>query len=314
MIFADPWILLLLIILVPFIFIYKRRKKSGIKISHVYGLADISPSLRLRLFRLLPGLRLLVIGLLIFVSAGPRIGEAKSSITTEGIDIVLAIDTSSSMSSVSFAPGVTRLDATKVVIREFISARLDDRIGIVVFQRDALPFTPLTLDKAALDTVIVNLDSRLLPDGTGIGLGIATAVSMLRESSAPSRIVILLTDGRHSAASISPEEAAEIAAALKIRIYTIAVIGSDQNNQQVQSVDLELLEGIANRTDGHSFIATSPDDLAKVYRQISSLEVGPVVTKNELLNSSVTPWLVAISILLSIDIFLVGGIFRRFSE
>ena len=312
MTFTDPLFLLLFLLLIPLMFVYRKRRVKGIKIPHFDGLSDTPPSLRLRVFRLLPIVRILAICGLVFITAGPRISEAKSEDTTIGIDIVLAIDTSSSMSSVSFAPGVTRLDATKVVIREFISARINDRIGLVIFQRDALPFTPLTFDKSALDTVVASLNSRLLPDGTGIGLGIATAVSMLRESSAPSRVVILLTDGRHSAPSISPEQASEIAVALNIRIYTIAVSGNDKTNQDVQSVDLELLEEIANRTNGRSFIATNPDDLSKVYRLISSLEAGPILTDYEGLSASVTPWLLVIILLSSADIFLSGGIFRRF--
>lgn len=312
MTFTDPWILLLFLLLIPLVFVYRTRRVKGIKIPHIDGLSDTPPSLRLRFFRLLPLVRLLAICALILITAGPRTSEAKSEDTTIGIDIVLAIDTSSSMSSVSFAPGITRLDATKVVIREFISARVNDRIGLVVFQRDALPFIPLTLDKSALDTIVANLDSRLLPDGTGIGLGIATAVSMLRESSAPSRVIILLTDGRHSASSISPERASEIAVALNIRIYTIAVSGNDKTNQEVQSVDLELLEEIANRTNGRSFIATNPDDLSKVYREISSLEAGPILIGYGRLSASLTPWLLVIILLSSADIFVSGGIFRRF--
>lgn len=312
MTFTDPWILLLFLLLIPLVFVYRTRRVTGIKIPHIDGFLETPHSLRLRLFRLLPVVRFLAVIALIFITAGPRISEAKSEGSTIGIDIVLAIDTSSSMSAVSFAPGITRLDATKVVIREFISNRVNDRIGLVIFQRDALPFTPLTLDKSALDTVVANLDSRLLPDGTGIGLGIATAVSMLRESSAPSRVIILLTDGRHSAPSISPEKASEIAVALNIRIYTIAVSGNDKTNQEVQSVDLELLEEIANRTNGRSFIATNPNDLSKVYREISSLEAGPILIEYERLNASLMPWLLVIILFSSADIFLSGGIFRRF--
>ena len=108
------------------------------------------------------------------------------------------------------------------------------------------------------------------------------------------------------------DRASEIAVALNIRIYTIAVSGNDKTNQDVQSVDLELLEEIANRTNGRSFIATNPDDLSKVYREISSLEAGPILTDYEGLSASLTPWLLVVILLSSVDIFLSGGIFRRF--
>ena len=161
--------------------------------------------------------------MLVIAVAGPREGDADAIVPGEGVDIALALDISTSMDQ-QFTAGQSRLEATREVVREFIKSRKDDRVGLVVFQEDALALSPPSLDYRALDKMVAGLESGLLRDGTGIGVGLAQALNMLQDSTAASRIVILLTDGEHNADSISPEKAAELAVSLKIRVYTIGVV------------------------------------------------------------------------------------------
>lgn len=305
--FAEPWLLLLALLAAPLILARWRRPAPVIAVPFALGLEAATPNWRVHARRLLPVLRVVAILLLVAGLARPRLGEAEALVPAEGVDIALAVDVSSSMSSGAFGVGRTRLDAVKDVIRDFVASRENDRVGLVVFQREALPLVPLTLDHEALDTIIADLGSDLLPNGTGIGVGIAGALSMLEESSASSRIVILLTDGRHNVDSISPEEAAEIAAALRIRVYTIGAVEEDgRAGFSTTTIDAERLAAIAEHTGARYFEAATPEDLAQVYDEIASLETSRVGGERFARHTEIGLWLVAAGALLLLGEVALG--------
>ncbi|MBA4179389.1 MAG: aerotolerance regulator BatA [Anaerolinea sp.] len=288
--FAAPAALALAGLALPVALLALFRGKRSLTVPSTRPLLAVRPSFRLRLLPFLPALRALAVCALAVAVAGPRIGNANAVVPGQGIDIALSIDISSSMDTSGFGSG-TRLEATKRVIRDFIKGRENDRIGIVVFQRDALPLTPPSLDYEALDKTVADLESGLLPDGTGIGVGLAEGLNMLRESTAASRIVILLTDGEHNASSISPEDAAELANALKIRVYTIGVV-SDTAARRAE-VDEELLQAIADRTGARYFKADNPRALLDIYEEIGRLETSRVGRERFERFTELSPWFAA---------------------
>ena len=311
--FADPWLLLLALLAVPLAVVCWRRTPPAIAVPFPLGLGAAPGGWRVHARRVLPVLRILAILLLVAGLARPRLGEAEALVPAEGIDIALAIDVSSSMAASYFGVGETRLTSVKEVIRDFVAGRDNDRIGLVVFQREALPLAPLTLDHEALDSIIADLSSDVLPvDGTGIGVGIASALSMLEDSNAASRIVILLTDGRHNADSISPAEAAEIAAALRIRVYTIGVEDEDSSRPDpFTGLDAELLSRISEHTGARYFEASSAEDLAQVYDEIASLETSRVGGEAFARHTELGLWLVAAGAVILLGELALGRTWLR---
>ena len=268
--FGDPVFLLLALFAVPLTLALRGRRAGAHVVPSSAAIARSRPTARLWVARWLPALRALALVLLVVGLARPRSGRAEAIVPAEGIDIALAIDVSSSMEINSLGGGRSRLDVTREVVRDFIKERKNDRIGLTVFQNEALAMSPLTLDYEALDRIVADLKSGLLPDGTGIGVGLANSLTMLQDSSAATRIVILLTDGEHNAKSISPDDAAAIAASLHIRVYTIGVEGS--RTLTGSGFDEELLRRIATTTGGRYFAAGSRNQLAAVYDEIGRLE------------------------------------------
>ena len=311
--FADPWLLLLALVAIPLAIARWRRLAPLIAVPFALGLEAAPIGWRVRLRRLLPFLRIIAILLLVTGLARPRLGEAETLVPAEGVDIALSVDVSSSMALSPFSRGRSRLDSVKDVIRDFIASRETDRVGLVVFQREALPLVPLTLDHEALDTIIADLGADLLPDGTGIGVGIASALSMLEDSSASSRIVILLTDGRHNVDSLSPAEAAEIAAALRIRVYTIGVVEEGDRPQGFSptTIDAELLTFIAEHTGARYFEAATAEDLAEVYDEIASLETSRVGGETFARHGELGLWLVAAGAVLLLGELTLGRTWLR---
>ena len=308
---ADPLALALAVLALPILFLGFRRRSGALAVPSTGALATIKPTLRLRLAKLLPLVRVLGLLLLVAALSRPRIGEANAVVPAEGVDIALSIDISSSMTTSTFAPGKTRLDVVKQVIRDFIKGRENDRIGLVVFQRDAMALSPPSLDYAALDAMVAQADTGLLPDGTGIGVGLATALNVLRDSTATSRIVVLLTDGQHNADSISPSDAADLAAALHIRVYTIGVIDTKPGLSRVD-VDEKLLRSMAERTGGQYFAADNPRTLAAVYDEIGKLETSRVGREHFERFTELAPWLAAAAaVLLLAEILLSATWLRR---
>ncbi|PFG72816.1 vWA domain-containing protein [Tepidiforma thermophila] len=306
--FAAPAALALVLLAIP-LAVAARRRPVPLPVSTLAPLAGARPGWRLRFSRALPALRILAVVLLAIAVAGPRRGDARTLVPGEGIDIVISLDLSSSMLA-RFGDS-NRLTVTKDVVREFIRSRENDRVGLVVFQQDALPLSPPSTDYAALDRMVADLDSGLLPDGTGIGVGLAAALSMLQESTAASRIVILLTDGEHNAPSIRPEDAAALAAALKIRVYTIGIV-SESPGERAREIDEDLLREIAAQTGGRYFAASDPGQLADVYDEISSLERSRITREAFDDYDYFAPWFAgAGAALLALELLLAGTLLRR---
>lgn len=307
--FAEPFALALALLAIPVAFL-ARRKARGYIVPSTAALSTARPTWRLRAARWLPALRVLAVIALAVAVAGPRRGDADAVIPGEGIDIALALDISSSMEQ-DMSPGKSRLQATQDVIREFINSRTDDRVGLVVFAEEALALSPPSLDYNALDRMVANLEKGFLPDGTGIGVGLASSLNMLQDSTAASRIVILLTDGQHNANSITPEQAAELAVSLKIRVYTIGVV--DQKNPGINpGIDERLLVEIADRTGATYFEADSPQQLQDIYDEIGSLERSRVGRASFESFTEWAPWFaVAAAGLVALELVLRGTVLRR---
>lgn len=311
MTFGTPEALLLALAAIPMAAaLFLRRRRAAYTVPSIFGLPAIKPTLRIRLSRMLPALRILSVLLLAVAIARPRSGDANAIIPAEGIDIVLSLDTSGSMTSSQLAPGKDRLETSKDVIRDFIEGRENDRIGYVIFAAESLALSPPTLDYRALDTLVETTETGILPDGTAVGLGIAEATNMLRESDASSQIVILLTDGEDNSSAISPLEAAGLAEALNIRIYTIGVVSDPQAASQ--SVDEELLQEISDDTGGKYFVAASEADLKAVYDEIGTLETSRVGRERYERFTELGPWIAAAAAgVLALELLLGATWLRR---
>ena len=227
-------------------------------------------------------LRVAAISLIIIAIARPRSSSDVEKVNTEGIDIVLAMDVSTSMLARDFKPD--RISAAKDIAVEFIAQRPTDRMGIVVFAGESYTQCPLTTDRATLINLMKEVQTGLIEDGTAIGNGLATAVARMMDSDAPSRVVILLTDGVNNRGAVAPLTAAEIAKSYGIRVYTIGVgangmapypvmtqWGVEVQNMQVE-IDEDLLKQIAENTGGRYFRATDNTKLSEIYSEINKME------------------------------------------
>ncbi|UCH84207.1 MAG: VWA domain-containing protein [Candidatus Latescibacterota bacterium] len=284
--FAYPQAFLLLLLLIPLV--YYEIRSTGRKRSVAFSSLDLFVAAGLeapvwkRYGRIV--LRMLVLTLIIFGIARPQTGRSESSIRTEGVDIMLVLDTSSSMQAQDFKPK-NRLHAAKEVVKEFIAKRTNDRIGLVVFSAEAISQCPLTLDYDVLTDLVDRVDFGMLEDGTAIGVALATACNRLKESEAESRVVVLLTDGRNNMGMVSPLTAAKVANSLGIKVYTIGVgttgmapvpvrdplFGTRTVQMEVQ-LDEETLKQIADVTEGEYFRATHSAELMEIYDRIDELE------------------------------------------
>ena len=237
----------------------------------------------LRYIRHLPFIfREAVLALIIFCIARPRSSSEMERVDTEGIDIVLAMDVSTSMLARDFKPD--RISAAKDIAIEFISQRPTDRMGIVVFAGESYTQCPLTTDRATLVNLMKEVQTDIIEDGTAIGNGLATAVSRMKDSDAKSRVVILLTDGVNNTGEINPDMAAEIAKTYGIRVYTIGVGANGKAPYPVMTpwgvdtqmldveIDEDLLKRISAETGGHYFRATDNTKLAEIYTEINKME------------------------------------------
>ena len=289
--FATPAALLLLLIF-PLLWLWRRgRRPPAIIFSRTDVLAR-GPRSGRAVARLLAVLRTLFLAGLIVALARPRTGARAEQVTSDGINIVLAIDLSSSMLSEDFQPQ-NRLEVCKDQMRQFVSGRRSDRIGLVAFAGEALTQVPLTVDYPVVQAAIENLQAGQLEDGTAIGTAIATASNRLRGAPGKSRVIILLTDGENNRGAIDPRTAAQASAAFGIRIYTIGagtdgmapvpvgrgVMGLRYEYRPVQ-IDEELLRDIAKSTGGRYFRAVDAAALQRIYEQIDQLEREPVRTRS----------------------------------
>jgi len=286
--FENPeflWALLLLPLL-AFWYWFKRKELSPeLNYPDASFLADSAGNWLAYLRHILPILRILAIGLGIIALARPRTSEEKSkSKSLEGIDIVMAVDVSASMLSQDLRPN--RLDATKQVVINFVDDRPNDRVGLVVYAGESYTQTPLTSDHKVLKNAIKDLRYGLIEDGTAIGMGLATAVNRLKESSAKSKVIILLTDGENNRGEIDPLTAAQLAKEFNIRVYTIGVGSKGKARSPIaylpggdfrygyvpENIDEELLKEIAQQTGGLYFRATNNEKLKQIYTEIDQLE------------------------------------------
>lgn len=316
---ASPWLLLLLLG-IPALLVYLRRRYPPIgvvRFAAVERLHGLPSGWRVH-WRWLPtALRLLAIVLVIVALARPQRGRASAVVPSEGIDIALVLDISGSMTANKLGAN-TRLDVAKQVLTDFINGREGDRMGFVVFRSRSLVMSPLTLDKQAL-TQAVGLISDAYPpgtmvsDGTAIGLGIAEGLNLLRESRAKSRIIILLTDGANNVPEVPPLQAARLAEALHIRIYTIGVVDPPVRGQRpISDVDEQSLQEIANVTGGKYYRATSTETLRQVYAEISNLEKSEVGGERFTVFDELAPYLlVPAFFLVLVETGLSYLVFRR---
>jgi Ca-activated chloride channel homolog len=283
--FAYPWILFSLIIIplmIAWYFWKGIKRQPSVKYSSLGFLKGFSPTIKERLRHLPFILRLLAITLFIVALARPQTFSSGENIYTEGIDIAMVLDISGSMLAEDLKPN--RLEAAKEVIDNFIAGRTSDRIGLVVFARDAFTQCPLTVDYSVLRDLLKQVKSGMVEDGTAIGNAIANGVNRLKDSDTKSKIIILLTDGVNNAGEVDPVSAAEIAKTFGIRIYTIGVGTKGNAPFPVQTpfgiryqmapveIDEAVLQKISNITDGQYFRATDNQTLEDIYNKIDKLE------------------------------------------
>jgi Ca-activated chloride channel family protein len=323
--FGQPWLLLLLL-LIPVLIYWKynkgKKQVAAIGISSTKGLAA-SRSWK-NSFQQFPFvLRLLALVCIIIALARPQTKFDETQREGEGIDIVLAIDVSGSMTAQDFQPN--RMEAAKKVAEEFVDQRPSDRIGVVIFAGESFTQCPLTTDHYVLKTQISQIRNGLLEDGTAIGSGLATSVDRLRSSKSKSKVVILLTDGMNNGGLIDPSTALEIAKTFHVKVYTIGVgtegyaptpvstpLGIVMQNQKV-SIDEGLLKNIATQTGGEYFRATDNQSLEKIYSQIDKMEKSKVeITTFHHYSEKFYPFVFAALALLFVEIILKFTLFKKF--
>ncbi len=324
-VFAYPWVLYFLI-LIPLIGVwyYFRGKRNTSSI--IYSSFKLFPenvsTLRTKLVHLPIILRLIVLALLIIALARPQNFTSGTNINTEGIDIAMVLDISGSMLAEDFKPN--RLEAAKKVIDEFIQGRISDRIGLVIFSRDAFTQCPLTIDYAVLRNLLKDIRSGMLQDGTAIGNAIANGVNRLKDSDAKSKVIILLTDGVNNAGEVDPLSAAEIARTFGIRIYAIGVGTRGEAPYPVQTpfgiryqmmpveIDETLLKQISERTGGEYYRATNNRALKEIYDRIDKMEKSNIeVTSYRSAQELYFNWLAAAFILLLVEAGLSKTFLRK---
>ena len=294
MMLAIPWALLLLIPLALFV----AREFRTSRASPVLVVASLDPwraaaraSWRVRLRAVPLVLRALAIALVIVAFARPRQGLTRTTIPEEGIDVVVAVDVSSSMTSPLGNAKTTRIQAAQDVLTSFVNSLSGNRIGLVIFQARALTLSPVTGDLAAIRARISTLGPGLLNDGTAIGLGLSEAVTVIKDSPAKSRVIVLMTDGENNAGSITPAQAARVAQALGIRVYTIGFLGPDGGG-----IDKQGLAAIAETTGGRAYDAQTQSDLAAAYSDISNLERSRLGERRFTVFREFAPWLAMVAV------------------
>ncbi len=323
--FAHPYFFWLLIIVPFYIAWYVWKQKSmqaSLQISTLKGFAKAPVSKKVYLRHSLFAFRVLSIILLITVLARPQSSNSFRNEITEGIDIVMALDISGSMMAEDFKPN--RLESAKKVAAEFIKGRPNDKIGLVIYAAESFTQCPLTTDHRVLQNLFRDIELGLLEDGTAIGMGLATAVQRIKDSDAKSKVIILLTDGVNNRGEIAPMTAAEIAKTFGIRVYTIGVgtngmapypmqtvFGKQYQDIEVK-IDEELLQNIADMTDGKYFRATDEQKLVEIYNEIDQLEKTRIEVREYTKRKEEYWWFAAFACLfLLMEIYLRNTVFRN---
>ena len=294
--FANKEYLFLLLLIIPYIIwyvLFRKKSEPTIQMADTFAFRYAPRSWRVMLMPLQMILRLVAFTMLVVAMARPQTHDSVQNESIEGIDIMLAMDVSTSMLAEDLRDDAqhiqNRIEAAKAVAAEFIAGRANDNIGLTIFAGEAFTQCPMTIDHAALLSLLQNVRTDiaargLIEDGTAIGMGLANAVSRLKDSKAKSRVVILLTDGSNNRGDISPMTAAEIARSLGIRVYTIGVGtngtarypltvgGSVQYIQVPVEIDTQTLTDIAKTTNGKFYRAKNAEELRHIYQEIDKLE------------------------------------------
>ncbi len=332
--FTQPVYFLLLLLLVPYVVWYvKWRNKGKRKMETTLTISDATPyaraprSWRVRLIHTPMLLRCAAFVMIVLALARPQTHNAWDERTVEGIDIMLAMDVSTSMLAEDLRPN--RIEAAKDVAASFITDRPDDNIGLTIFAGEAFTQCPMTTDHASLLNLLKGVRTDiaaqgLINDGTAIGMGLANAVSRLKDSKAKSRVVILLTDGSNNSGDISPLTAAQIAKSLGIRVYTIGVgtnkvapypmpvAGGVQYVNMPVEIDTKTLQSIASTSDGNFYRATNNKELKQIYEDIDKLEKSKLnVKKFSKRYEAFQPFAIAALVLLLIEALLRLTVFRK---
>ena len=328
--FANKEYLLLLLLLIPYIIwyvMYRKKSEPTMRMSDTFAFRFAPRSWKVMLMPLSLILRLLAFVMIVLVLARPQTSNSWKSETVEGIDIMLAMDVSTSMLAEDLRPN--RIEAAKQVAAEFIIGRPNDNIGLSIFAGEAFTQCPMTTDHASLLNMLQNVRTDiaargLIEDGTAIGMGLANAVSRLKDSKAKSKVVILLTDGSNNRGDLSPMTAAEIAKSFGIRVYTIGVgtnkvapypmpvAGGVQYINIPVEIDTKMLQEIASATEGDFYRATNNKELQQIYKEIDKLEKSKLnVKKFSKRYEAYQPFAIAAVILLLLEILLRITIFRK---
>ena len=332
MIFANKEYFLLLLLAVPYIlwyFLYRRKTEPTMRMSDTHAYRFTSKSWRQRLIHLPMLLRLLAFTMVVVVLARPRTHNSWGERSVEGIDIMLAMDVSTSMLAMDMSPSPNRLEAAKEVAAEFISGRPDDNIGLTIFAGEAFTQCPMTVDHQTLLNLLHNVrtdiaKNGLIEDGTAIGMGLSNAGGRLKDSKAKSKVVILLTDGSNNRGDISPMTAASIAKSLGVRVYTIAVGtnkvaryplevgGTTQYVNVPVEIDSKTLSDSAATTDGQFYRATNMAALKQIYKEIDKLEKTKIdVRKFSKFYEAYQPFALLAILALLLELLLRNTVLRR---
>ena len=327
--FANPGYLFLLLLLIPIVgwYIWKlHNTRAAVQLSSTASLARQPKSLRIWLIHVPFVLRVVIVALLSLALARPQISNRWQSESTEGIDIMMALDISGTMLGEDLKPN--RLEAAKAVATEFVISRPNDQIGLVVFAGESFTQCPLTTDHAVLVNLFQSVKFGMIEDGTAIGLGLANAVNRMKDSPTKSKVVILLTDGSNNRGDIDPQTAAEIAKTFNIRVYAIGV-GSYSKEVRVpmytpygvqygtmsSEFDETTLRDIAQMTGGEYFRATDNNSLRAIYQQIDQLEKTKIrVREYSKRTEHFMPFLLAAFVCLLLEVFIRFFVLRTIAE
>ena len=328
--FANKEYLFLLLLIIPYLIwyvMYRKKSEPTMRMSDTFAFRYAPKSWKVRLMPVQMILRLFTFTMLVLALARPQTSNSWKNRQTEGIDIMLAVDVSTSMLAEDLKPN--RLEAAKMVAAEFISGRPDDNIGLTIFAGESFTQCPMTTDHTSLLNLLQNVRADiaargLISDGTAIGMGLANAVGRLKASKAKSMVVILLTDGSNNMGDISPMTAAEIAQSLGIRVYTIGVgtnkvapypmpvAGGVQYVNMPVEIDTKTLSEIAQTTQGDFYRATNNNELKKIYKEIDQLEKSKMsVKKFKKKFDAFPPFVMAAALALLLELLLRITIFRR---
>lgn len=325
--FANPdffWLFLLLPLAIAWYLFKQKKQTASLRISSIkgFGATGMLPKFRPVLFLL----RLLALSAIIVAMARPQTEDISTKTkTTKGIDIVMAIDVSSSMLARDLKPN--RLAALKEVAANFIKKRPNDRIGLVVYAGESYTKTPITTDKSIVLNALAEITYGQLEDGTAIGMGLATSVNRLKESTAKSKIIILLTDGVNNSGFIEPQTASDLAIEFGIKTYTIGLgtngnalspiaynaDGSFRYGMRQVEIDEQLLKDIAKATNGRYFRATDNESLEEIYDEINKLEKTEIEEfKYYRYEEKFRPWILLAGAILLLEWILRNSLFRSF--